>query len=220
MPRGRRKESTDTVTQSVASAEQLGGDVVPHGDAFEGSASSTGDPGAFPPPEAPLLSAPSVTTSVNGDTSEGSGDTDESQRTWVSKLPDPHSRHGINLGDGRTAHFGRSNQFQQVHIFITAPEGVDPRPSKEDTQFLKDHGFRWRGGEQAWSKQLLSPDDKAEIEAIKAEHGEHEAARERSKRRGNADAEAQAVFVTLANTIRGRNGQEPIDYTVAEQRER
>jgi hypothetical protein len=153
--------------------------------------------------------------SIAANTSE-SAETENGQKQWTDQ--GPRGRHLIHLGDGRRIRFIRNNAMQQVGITFEADEGIDPRPSKEDTEFLKEHGFRWRGPEKLWTLQLISPNDKEEIETIAADQGEQQARLERGKRRSAADRAAEEVFVTLANTIRVRNHQEPIAYNFGQER--
>lgn len=139
-------------------------------------------------------------------------------RQWTTDQG-PRGRHLIHLGDGRRLRFIRNNALQQVGIaFEATEEGVDPRPTLEDTEFLKQHGFRWRSPEKLWTLQLLSPTDKEEVAAIAAAQGEQQARLERGKRRTAADRDAEAAFVTLANAIRTRNGQESVAYDFGRER--
>jgi hypothetical protein len=115
----------------------------------------------------------------------------DQQKKWA----DPFGRHSIDLGDGRLLKLSRSNRWQQMRIeFIPTREGVDLRPSPEDTEFLKRNGFRWRADEKAWTRQL----DKNSAEAP---YG-----------RANSDKAAEEAFVALANIIRAGNGLEPTGY--------
>jgi hypothetical protein len=79
--------------------------------------------------------------------------------------------------------------------FLATKEGVDPKPSKEDTEFLKGHGWSWRSAEKGWTRQL-----------DKNSEGDRFA-------RSKSDREAEDQFVILANAIRGRNGLEPTAYS-------
>jgi uncharacterized protein YkwD len=118
----------------------------------------------------------------------------DQQKKW----PDPVSRHGIDLGDGRWMQLSRSNRWQQMQIrFIPQREDVDPRPSKQDTAFLKEHSWRWRGdrNEKYWSRQLEKNTP------------------ENPDARANSDRDAELQFVELANRIRQRNGLEPVSYS-------
>ena len=144
--------------------------------------------GDIPSFELPTREAP-VTNAA--ETSQESG----AKGTWVSKLPEPHGRHGIDLGDGRRLVLSLNRRFNQNMIqFVPTSEGVDPRPSTEDTEFLKANGWRWRSEEKAWTRQLDKNTD------------EHHFARAKS------DRQAEDQFVTLANAIRERNGLEPTSY--------
>ncbi len=118
-----------------------------------------------------------------------------------SRWQDPRGRHTIDLGDGRKLRFLRSERFRQVRIEFLAPEGVDPKPKREDgdTQWLREQGWTFRDQEKAWTRQLAKNTP------------------EEPHARGNTDRLAQEQFVTLANRIRERNGKERIDYTFGEQ---
>lgn len=119
----------------------------------------------------------------------------------------------IDVGDGRRIHLYRNNAMQQVGIRFIAAEGTDPWPSKEDTQFLKDHGFRWRGEEKLWTRQFLTPEDKERLGAMEAAEGTEQAKLARSRLRIQVMQEAEQLFVQLANEIRSRNGLEPIHFS-------
>jgi hypothetical protein len=120
---------------------------------------------------------------------------------FTDKYAGPRGRHTINLGDGRHLRLFRDNQFKQNAIKFEADrDDVDPRPTKEDTQFMKEHGFRWRGNEGVWTAQL--------------EHNTEE----NRYARANSDKAAEDAFVELANTIRARNGLEPVSYSFNQER--
>jgi hypothetical protein len=121
-------------------------------------------------------------------------------RQWVGNLPEPHGRHGIDLGDGRRIVLSLSRRWNQNMIqFLATKEGVDPRPTQDDTEFLKGHGWTWRPAEKGWTRQL----DKNSEEDRFA--------------RSKSDREAEDQFVTLANAIRGRNGLEPTAYSFSKE---
>jgi hypothetical protein len=146
---------------------------------------------------------------------EASPTADESQRRqWQSTLPDPFGRHGIQLGAGRSMRLFRNQQFQQNAIVFYAPKGENPKPSDDAIAFLKEHSWRWRPETDAkpWTKQFLTPEDKAYIDKLAAERGEEAAKLERSRRRAAGDRQAEEEFVILANEIRQRNGLEPVEY--------
>jgi hypothetical protein len=84
--------------------------------------------------------------------------------------------------------------------FLPDRDDVDPRPSKEDTDFMKERGWRWRGEEKAWTKQLARNTE------------------EKWAARGDSDLEAHKEFVELANLIRQRNGHEPVSGITSEGR--
>jgi len=79
---------------------------------------------------------------------------------------------------------------------------VDPKPKSEDgdTQWLREHGWRWRSEEKAWTRQLDKNTD------------------ENWAARGNSDLEAHEQFVELANRIRQRNFVEPVSGITGEGR--
>ena len=88
-----------------------------------------------------------------------------------------------------------SRRFNQNMIqFAATEQGVDPRPSKEDTEFLKANGWRWRSEEKAWTRQLDKNTD------------------DNRYGRAKSDRAAEDQFVTLVNDIRVRNGLEPTGY--------
>jgi hypothetical protein len=123
-------------------------------------------------------------------------DADEGARQWTSTLPEPHGRHSIDLGDGRQLKFSLSRRWHQNMIqFLATKEGVDPRPTPEDTEYLKRNGWTWRQQEKAWTRQLAKSDDDNRFA------------------RAYSDRDAEDQFVTLANAIRARNGLEPTAYS-------
>lgn len=139
---------------------------------------------------------------------EQSEDADHKKK-WVDQ--GPRGIASIDLGDGRKIHLLRNNSMQQVGIRFTAEENVDPKPAREDIDFLKDNGFRWRGGdEKMWTRQFATPEDKERLAAIEAEQGAEQAKLERSRIRVRAMQEAERVFAELGNAIRQRNGNEPV----------
>lgn len=131
----------------------------------------------------------------------------KAERKWIES-PDP--RDTIDLGDGRRLEFYRNNQYQQVGVRFTAPEGVNPKPSAEETQWLKDQGYeKWRPETKSRTMQLLTPEQKNEIAAIE-EINQDDAIYTKARMRAKADFDAQATVVELANIIRGRNGLRPV----------
>lgn len=137
----------------------------------------------------PVHAVPGQPEEAGADETAGDGE----KKQWVDK--GPQGRHRIDLGDGRVLRLSRSERWQQMRIeFLAGKEGVDPKPKAEDgdTQWLKDHGWRWRGEEKAWTRQLDRNTD------------------ENWAARGNSDQEAHEQFVELANRIRQRNGCEPV----------
>jgi hypothetical protein len=138
---------------------------------------------------------PDAETSVPAASEAAEPGSPDQNRQWVGNLPEPHGRHGIDLGDGRRLVLSLSRRWNQNMIqFLATKEGVDPRPSQEDTEFLKGHGWTWRPAEKGWTRQL----DKNSEEDRFA--------------RSKSDRAAEDQFVALANTIRGRNGLEPTEY--------
>jgi hypothetical protein len=137
----------------------------------------------------------------------------DSEKKWT--LPERHGRHSIDLGDGRLMRLTLNRRFNQNLIqFVATREGVDPKPTAEDNEYLKAHGWIWRREETGRTKQLLSADDKAAVQAIFEKDGELPANMERAKRRGTNDRQAEDEFVELANRIRQRNGLPPVDYSL------
>lgn len=134
--------------------------------------------------------------------------TENNQKQWADQ--GPRGLAFIDVSDGRRIHLYRNNAMQQVGIGFTAAEGTDPRPSKEDTQFLKDHGFRWRGEEKLWTRQFLTPEDKERLAALEEAEGTEQAKLARSRLRVQVMQEVEQVFAELANEIRRRHGLEPI----------
>jgi hypothetical protein len=69
----------------------------------------------------------------DAETSQPVAGNSDPNRQWVSTLPEPHGRHGIDLGDGRRLVLSLSRRWYQNMIqFLATKEGVDPKPSKED----------------------------------------------------------------------------------------
>jgi hypothetical protein len=211
MPRPRRKETTEPVQGSpptAPGADQLAQPVPPapeEPDVFDQAiaARQQGQSGDHASEEA---AAPALANTPE-------------RGEWQSKLPDPFDRHGIDLGDSRRARLFRNNKFQQNAIVFHAPEGEDPKPPEEARTFLKDHHWRWRPEVEGkpWTKQFLTPDDKADIEQIKADKGEQAARAERSRRRIAGDRQAEEEFVAMANLIRQQKGLEPVDYSFGQE---
>ncbi len=140
---------------------------------------------------------PAAAVTPDTDSSQPEASNPGENRQWVSTLPEPHGRHNIDLGDDRCLVLSLSRRFNQNMIqFVATKDGVDPKPSKEDTEFLKSHGWSWRSAEKGWTRQLNKNTD-----------GDRYA-------RSRSDREAEDQFVTLANAIRGRNGLEPTTYSL------
>lgn len=124
----------------------------------------------------------------------------EQPREFTTRIPDPQGRHGINLGDGRQMRLFINRRFRQNAIMFTAPEGEDPKPEKEDTDWLREHGWTWRNNEKVWTKQLAR--DSEEVPWARA----------------NSDKQAEDEFAELANRIRERKGMAPVDYAFGRER--
>jgi len=143
---------------------------------------------------------PDAETSLPATGEAAQADDPNQKGEWVSKLPEPHGRHGIDLGDGRRLVLLLSRRWHQNMIqFLPTKEGVDPRPSKEDTEFLKQNGWTWRPQEKGWTRQLEKSSEETRFA------------------RAYSDRDAEDQFVTLANTIRARNGLEPTAYSFGQE---
>lgn len=100
-----------------------------------------------------------------------------------TKLPESHELDSIELGPEKGSarmRLFRSNRFQQMQIRF------DEKPSDEVREFLHQEGWRWRGQETGWTRQL----DKE------------------AKWRTQADAER--LFKEVANAIRAEKGLGPV----------
>ncbi len=141
-----------------------------------------------------------------------------SNKSWAGNMPDPFGRHSIDVGDGRKLCFLRINRFQQVGIsFAPTKEGTDAKPSPEETQWLKEHGFTtWRPEFKARTLQLLNPEQKADISSVEVAQGKEPAMALRSKYREANDLMAHQTFVELANKIREKNGLQPVDFVFSD----
>lgn len=156
------------------------------GDAFEPETPISHEDRTFPPADP-----------VAGSETEASG---EERKPFVSKLPDPHGRHQIDIGDGRKMRLYLNRRFFQNAIQFTAPDGQNPKPDAEATTWLKDHGWTWRNQDFVWTKQLERNSEQAPYA------------------RAGSDKQAEDEFVELANCIRERKGLEPVQYAFAEDR--
>ena len=143
-----------------------------------------------------ITDAQQPTETTEGQPEEQGG----ARKPFVGRLPDPHGRHMIDIGDGRKMRLFLNRKFNQNAIQFTAPEGENSKPAPEDIGFLKDHGFQWRNDERVWTKQLARNTD------------------ENRYARGDSDKEAEDEFVELANRIRARKGMQPVEYSFSEQR--
>ena len=112
--------------------------------------------------------------------------------TFASKLADPSGRQTIDIGDGRSMRFFRSERFQQARIEFYAPEGEHPKPDAKYTQWLGDHDWTWRKEEKAWTKQLARNTE------------------EQRFARANSDLTLHLEFIELANLIRHDKGMESV----------
>lgn len=101
----------------------------------------------------------------------------EQERT--ANLPDPYNLETADVGGSRM-HLARSHRFQQMQIRF------EEKPSEEVTALLKDEGWRWRGQETGWTKQL-----------------DREA-------RWRSQADAERLFREIASNIRAEKGLEPL----------
>ena len=81
--------------------------------------------------------------------------------------------------DGPKMRLFRNHRMQQVAITF------DEKPGPEVIDQLRDAGFRWRGAERAWTKQL---DPQA---------------------KWKTQMDAEKLFADLGNQIRESNGREP-----------
>jgi hypothetical protein len=125
-------------------------------------------------------------------------------------------RYNSDLGDGTRLRFFRSNRFQQVGIsFYSNDEPVDPMPTAEETQWLKDNGFdRYRPQAKGRTMQLVNREQKGEIEEMEEIRGEQWAKLLRVKFRMEMDFAAKQTFVEFANSIRVKNGLDPIESSI------
>lgn len=98
-------------------------------------------------------------------------------------LPEPHELDSIELGPGQGAprmRLLRSRRYQQLQIRF------DEKPADEVRERLHSEGWRWRGQETGWTKQL----DK--------------------EARWRSQADAERLFKEIANGIRAEQGMGPI----------
>src|SRR5260221_2733033 len=104
---------------------------------------------------------PEADTSFPPPDDEAPGDSEaDGKKKWENK--GFRGRHFIDLGDGRTIHLTRNDSTQQIAIYFSAKEGVDPKPAEDDRQFLKENGFHWRADEtdpafpKKWIRDFLT----------------------------------------------------------------
>jgi len=114
----------------------------------------------------------------------------------------------ISLGDGRTIHFSRNDSTQQIAIHFEADEGVDPRPAKEDRDFLRANSFQWITNEKKWLRSFFTPEQKAYFKQLSVDNPQ-QAKLERAQIRAEVNRQGEETFMQLANAILIRNGQEP-----------
>jgi hypothetical protein len=108
----------------------------------------------------------------------GPAETGQAEGRVVS-LPDPHELDSIELGPEKGAprmRLFRSHRYQQIQIRF------DEKPSDEVRELLHNEGWRWRGQETGWTKQL----DK--------------------EARWRTQADAERLFKEIANGIRAQQG--------------
>jgi hypothetical protein len=165
-------------------------------------------------PTATLAPPATPTTAV---TTNEAAQGEPGEKKWT-EAPDPFGRYNIDLGDGRRLRFFRSNRFQQVGIsFYSNDESVDPKPSGEETEWLKSNGFdRYRPQAKGRTMQLVSQDQKEEIDEMEDKRGEQSAKFLRAKFRMETDLAAEQAFVEFANSIRVKNGLEPVESSIGE----
>jgi hypothetical protein len=99
------------------------------------------------------------------------------------KQPDPFAIEEISLSDERDGpkmRLYRNQRFQQVAIQL------DEKPDARYTALLRDAGFRWRGDDKVWTKQI-----------------DRDA-------RWRTQAEAEKLFREIGNGIRGDRGLDPV----------
>lgn len=127
-------------------------------------------------------------------------------------FPDPFGIHSVNIGGGRFLRFLRSNRYQQVGIsFYSNSPDVDPKPTPEETEMLKEAGFeRYRPDGKMRTMQLLAPEQKQEIAELEESKGERAATYLRSRLRSEGHQQAHEKFLELANEFRARQGMEPV----------
>jgi hypothetical protein len=102
---------------------------------------------------------------------------DGEQRQWTSKLPDPHGHIGTLVStEGHRVRLLLGRQYNQQKIMFTAPEGKDPKPDRKYIDMMHEMGgWTWRASDKTWDHQLLSRDEKAEVDGVKAAQGDDEA---------------------------------------------
>jgi hypothetical protein len=124
----------------------------------------------------------------------------EARKPFVSRLPDPHGRHFIDVGEGRFMRLFLDRKYRQNAIKFYAAEGDNPKPDAETIDLLHKHGWQWRGEEKVWTRQLARD------------------TQEEPYARARSDREAEDSFVELAHAIRARKGLPPTEYSFGEQR--
>ncbi len=99
------------------------------------------------------------------------------------RQPDPMPFASITLGDRNDApkmRLFRSQRFQQVALQF------DEKPDAKYTEMLREAGFRWRGDDKVWTRQIPREE----------------------KWKSHADAER--LFAAIGNAIRADKGLEPV----------
>lgn len=97
--------------------------------------------------------------------------------------PDPLPFASISLSernDGPKMRIFRSQRFQQMALQF------DEKPDAKYTEMLRDAGFRWRGDDKVWTRQIPREE----------------------KWKSHADAER--LFTEIGNSIRADKGLEPV----------
>lgn len=120
---------------------------------------------------------------------------------FVSKLPNPHPRHQIDIGAGRKMHLLLNRRFRQNAISFEGSDGKTTTPDNEAAEWLKQRGWKERPEEQVWTKQLAKKTDSERYA------------------RANSDWRAEDEFVELGNLIRQREGLSQLEYTFAQSRQ-
>ena len=111
---------------------------------------------------------------------------------WTSKLPDPHNRDTVNVGNGETLRLARGTRFLQNRISFAGPEGSEPSLDSKYAAWLEERGWKYRPEENVWTKQLQRP------------------AEDERYARSKSDVAMEREFVELANLIRADRSMPPV----------